>query len=439
MPVLALIFLAVYLLSHWPVMVLAAEQTPLPQPLSLSDALSLGSQAHPTLQLYQARQKAAQATLQQADAQDNLHITLNTELRWIDPSELALDQSIDDHRASLELSQTLWDFGRTQAARRAAQQHIAAADQHFTDAQQQHRLHIMACFFEVLLADLQFRVDTEAMAIAYVEYDKTQERYKLGQRSDLQVAKAEAAYQTVLQKRRRSEAQQRITRAQLAHALNRPTELPAKLSPPSLAQNQRTLPELESLQQQAQTQNPHLQALRHQLLAAQAQLKAERAERAPILTGHLEAHYWQRELGSRDHHRAMLNVQIPLYQGGAIGANIAQAQAESDRLQAEFNQEKMAMRQSVLDVWMELQVLIAQREEIKAINQWRDMQLDQNRTLYELEFSTDFGDALVNQSAAELYRAKTEYAIALQWATLDALTHSTPDTVNQLQETSTMH
>jgi len=117
----------------------------------------------------------------------------------------------------------------------------------------------------------------------------------------------------------------------------------------------------------------------------------------------------------------MLRLKVPLYQGGKVAAYIAQAQAELDHLQAELAKEQMVIRQAVLETWMELQTLIAQREEVGAISNWREMQLDRNRTLYELEFSTDFGDALVNLSDVELFKSKTEYAIALQWATLDAL------------------
>ena len=81
----------------------------------------------------------------------------------------------------------------------------------------------------------------------------------------------------------------------------------------------------------------------------------------------------------------------------------------------------MAVKQAVLDTWMQLSNLIAQREANASLQQLREMQLDRNRTLYEMEVSTDFGDALVNQSKAELQYTQTEYAIALQWAKLDAL------------------
>ncbi len=408
---------------------LAAAETDLPalpQPLTLEAAWSLAEQNHPELQILQAAQQDAAATRDLADAQDNLHIHLKGALGWINPADSAPDQSAEDHWASLEISRTLWDFGRSSAATRAAQLHLEAADQQLMEAKQQQRLTLMQRFFAVLLADLQFRVDTETMAIAYVEYDKLKERRTLGQRSDLETAEAEAHYQKILQQRRRSEMQQRLTRAALANSLNHSGELPENLVKPTLtAWQQRPLPELEKLQKQSVEDNFQLKALRQQLAAAQAQLQAVRAERAPILSAHLEANYWQRELGSRDPHRAMLNIEIPLYQGGKVAAQIAQAQAELDRLQAELAVKQMAVRQAVLEAWMQLQTLTAQHEEIEAQAKWREMQLDRNRTLYELEFSTDFGDALVNQSSVELMRAQNEYAVVLQWITLDALSGQT--------------
>ncbi|MEN8128730.1 MAG: hypothetical protein ABFS45_00765, partial [Pseudomonadota bacterium] len=58
-----------------------------------------------------------------------------------------------------------------------------------------HRLEIMRLFFDVILADLEYTRDNEAMAIAFVEADRAGDQNELGQVSDVDLLAKEDAYQ----------------------------------------------------------------------------------------------------------------------------------------------------------------------------------------------------------------------------------------------------
>ncbi len=134
------------------------------------------------------------------------------------------------------------------------------------------RLEILARFLDVLLADLNFSSYNEALAVAYIRYDRANARRELGQYSELQVADLEADYQEILQKRVASEAAQRLSRALLAQALGHPRELPRDLSPPALARPPADLPSLEAVVAAAAQDNPWLGTLKAGLSEPEQQL-----------------------------------------------------------------------------------------------------------------------------------------------------------------------
>ena len=407
------------------------KTAPLPQPLTLNAALELVPEDHPRLARQLATQQTHDAARQAAQAQNDVEIQLSGELRWVDPSPVAVDQSAADHTVGLLVNKTLYDFGRQAAQLRATEQRQASGLQTLMETRQQYRLQVMERFFAVLLADLQFQVDTEATAIAYVDLDKMREREQRGQRAALEVARADALYQRVLQQRRLSENRQRLSRVQLAHALNRPDQVPAVLSAPALDGNDRPLPSLEALKTQALADNPGLRALRLQVSAAQAQIDAARAEQRPLLTGQLAVSHWEKDFASRDKARAGIELAVPLYTGGRVRAKIAAAHAELADYQAALAQQTLLLEEALITQRLHIQALQAQRASNKTELKFREMELDRSRTLYDLEFQADLGDALVQQSAATLAQAQTDYELALAWAKLEALIggalpHNTP-------------
>lgn len=394
---------------------------PLPDPLTLEVALSLADEGHPELEKAEADRRLAEAEVDAARARRGTHISARGFSRYVDPNPEAQDQSHDDQSVGLAVVKPLLDFGRSAAAREAAQHQLRGTELAYLNARARHRLDVMARFFDVILADLTYARDNEAMAAAYVDYDRARDRNELGQVSDVVLLEFESRYQEARSRRYASQSGQRAARARLALALNRPDRLPATLVEPDLAASGRDLPEVESLIQEALANNPGLRALRAQVQSAQEGTRAARAEARPMVYGEVEGAYYTRNLSSRDRFRAGVQVEVPLYQGGAVAASVARQQAEVQRLQAILMVEEMRVREAVLDAWLELQTLQARREEVGVLRQYRDLSLDRIRALYELEVRADLGEAMVEVSEVRLKTAEVEYGSALAWARLDTL------------------
>jgi hypothetical protein len=124
------------------------------------------------------------------------------------------------------------------------------------------RLEILQRFLDVLLADQSFSRYSEAMAVAYIQFDRASVRRELGQVSDLRVAELNATYQDVRQRRAGSEAAQRLTRALLAQAMDQPDALPRELTAPRLPALPDTLPGLKEVIAAAEADNRALAALK---------------------------------------------------------------------------------------------------------------------------------------------------------------------------------
>ena len=399
----------------------AQDLPPLPSPLTLDDALAFADTSHPTLELAGARLEQAAAGLADAKATTGTRVSALGRLGVVDPSHRAIERNHNDHSARLLLSKRLYDFGYSSALTDAAELELSSVENAYLDARQQRRLEIMRRYFDVLLADLRFVRDNEAMATAFVDIDKARDRNELGQVSDIDVLALEAEYQRTRRERFASAARQRATRARLASALNRPTDLPADLVMPPDPNMTRPLPEFEDLVAEVLANNPILKAAQTQVDASESSVAAADKAEGPVLHGEASASWWGRVSGSRHPVEAGLVLELPLYTGGVRDAKLAAARSDLRESRARLAQTRLDLRQSVLDLWLELDTLRIRMEEVNALGDYRELYLDRSRALYELEVRTDLGDAMVQTSAVQLQRAETVFDWLMAQARLAAL------------------
>ena len=108
---------------------LAVQADPLPQPLSLEQALLLAESSHPTLQLATAREASAAANLRQVSSRNDLSVSLLGRLAYLEPAELSNFQQNNDSSAHLLMEKRLYDFGYSEAQEASAERELDAARQ----------------------------------------------------------------------------------------------------------------------------------------------------------------------------------------------------------------------------------------------------------------------------------------------------------------------
>jgi len=399
---------------------LAVQADPLPQPLSLEQALLLAESSHPTLQLATAREASAAANLRQVSSRNDLSVSLLGRLAYLEPAELSNFQQNNDSSAHLLMEKRLYDFGYSEAQEASAERELDAARLAGLDVRQQHRIEVMKAFFDVLLADLEYARDNEAMSIAYVRLDKARNRHELGELSDVELLKIETRYQQI--RRTASEAKQRETRTRLALALNRPAELPSELVEPEAPDLDKPLPEVAELLESVLRENPRIRGLQAKVDAARQALVAADRRYGPVLRGEVAANAWNRETRSTHPFEAALVLELPLYSGGRDDAETAAARSALMEAEAELALLRYQLRQKVTELWLAQQKLKRRSRELAVRDEYRDLYLDRSRTLYELERVSDLGDAMVQTTAVRLELARVIYQWQLNEAQLKALT-----------------
>ncbi len=387
--------------------------------LTLDEALAAVAAAHPDRRMAESDLALSRADRDQAASRQDFSLFLDGSLRTGRRPE---GDWKPDNIGRIVARKPLLDFGRTGQAVTAADQDIVARQAELINIESLRRIDIMARYFDVLLADQQYVADNEFMTVAYLDWDKARERFELGVGSRPDLLRLEAYYQDWRERRSASLQRMRSARQKLAHAMYRPDKLPTTLAEPVLQDNVRPVPDYESLLSWVMQKNPRVQALQAQLAAADARLAAIRAERNPTLEAEVIGGGYSRESTTRDDLSAGLVFNIPLYQGGRVGARVARELAQKERRAAELEKLKLDLADTLLATLQEIDWLRGSgRPAADKQVEYRDWALERARAEYELELKTNLGSSMAETQAAQLRRKQVEYRLALALARLEAL------------------
>jgi outer membrane protein TolC len=396
---------------------------PIPEPLSLKQALSFATEPHPDQQMALAQQRAAEARLGVAERGQAMTVDLSGRIRWKTLQQQP-EQRLGDHLLSITARKPLYDFGRSELAEQIAQGEVTQQQWGVVDAPEQKKLEIMEHFFAVLLADLQRTVEDEAMTIAYLRHKKRLDRELTGDYSELDLLQGESKFQDARVKQKQAEMAQRLTRIQLAEAMNRPGEIPSTLETPEITPEQivKTLEAVELLQQQALVGNRQLMRSAKQVQIAERQVKQARLGTAPELDAAFEVLENSRVTSSKDRWRASLLLEVPLLDGGVNGEQVAVAREALHIARAQYELLKRKLSQQVEQYHLQLKVLDMQWQADQVAAEYREIELERNRALYEQEQRSNLGDALVGISQSHRRSAESRFQALLVRARLDQLT-----------------
>jgi len=402
----------------------AGDPLALPEPLSLESLMALPVTISPQVQLQQAKQQQALALIGQQQSVNALELNVVGRLGW---REFA-NETQENHQLALHVGKQLYDFGR-QNALTEAQQQLTKAESRFGIRQNhQFQLQLMQAFFNIILADYQYRVQNESMAVAYVILDKAKDRHELHQISDVAYLKRQNDYEKILLLRSKAENEQRRTRSVVANLVGQPQALSDKLTFPNLeAYSQRSLPTLEALQQQVLSNNLQLKGLGLQRQAALSQLQGEKVANNPVFR--LDA--WGGQLSSYEKKyegkwRVDLSMQMPLVDGGLKSSAVAKQKAQIQQIQAQIAATKQALRDQVSELFFTIKLSEAEKKQLQLQADYADLYLDFSRALYENESQTDLGDSMVQLSESNYQMISQQFKQTLAWAQLDFLSGQAP-------------
>ncbi|MDP1862878.1 MAG: TolC family protein [Thiobacillus sp.] len=387
--------------------------------LTLEAALASVSAAHPDRRVAESELAVARADREQAGSRQDFNLFLDGSLRTGHRPDGDWEP---DNIGRIVARKSLLDFGRSSQAIAAADQEVVARQAALFNVENLRRIDIMARYFDVLMADMQYAADNELMAVTYVSWDNARKRFEVGQISQPELMRIEATFQDVRERRYASQQRMSSTRQKLAHAMNQPRVFPSELEEPALKENARAVADFNMLLAAVMRNNPRVLALQAQVAAMDGRIAAVRADRNPTLDAEVIGAGYSRSSNTRDDLSAGLVFTIPLYQGARVDARVARELAQKERVAAELEKLKLDLSESLYTTLQEIQWL---RESGRAAAdkqiEYRDWALERARAEYEMEMKTSLGASMADTQLALLRRKQVEYRLALALARLDAL------------------
>lgn len=400
-------------------LVAQAQTEPLPDPLTLDYVLDLPAKMDPDFVRKQALRLQAESKRNLVQAEDGLELNL---LGRFGQREFA-DETQDYHLGALHLGVPLFDFGRTDKAYQAWLLNEQAEQAQMQAAQKAFRLRLMQAYFNVLLADLKYRVENEAMAIAYVTLDKVRENYELKRVSDAELYQHEVEYQKAFVKRQKAQADLRRSRMLLANIMGRPDGVINKLTIPDLPKLPEKLLAVEDYLQLAVDQNPQLKAVRKMWDASGYRIEQAKAGKMP----QIRADAWVGQLSSypqvrEGHWHAEVSIKMPLYDAGLTKSKVEAERAKRQQVQADLMALEQQVRETVTNLYFELNLLNVEAESVKTAQTFAEYNLDLKRGLYENELQADLGNAMVLISQSDYDKLAFDLKKTLLWAQMQQAT-----------------
>ncbi len=403
-----------------------AEGVELPELLTLGEALSLANNQHPAVLSAQATQMAANASQLESEVSNSWRAGLNLEGRYTNRGN---DDNgyFDDSRYELKISKLLSDFGQSAAQATASRLSIESSQLNLDYTERLQRIEVIAKYLDVVAAEFKYAADNEAMTLAFFPWDRARERRdRFDSESEVTVLRLQTIYQKVLAKRNQTQQEQRKTRFRLASAMGWPDAKPVSVLEPDLSTYARPVPDYDELVAKAIPASPVLTRMRleHDALVVKTDSANQRVR--PKVSINLYASDYERYYTTKDDTRAVLQLEIPLLDGGRHKVEVVRSSAQVLAKEAEITQYEFMLREQVINWVQRLEYLEAAIANNEVALNYQERALDKARLLYEMEVRVRLGSAMAEMAQTQYEGAKARFERAIIWEQIDAMLGVSP-------------
>ena len=382
--------------------------------LTLEEAVAVGLENHPLAAAARAEEDGARARAGQASSAYYPQISVAadwTKSRAFYPilGSGALKET-EVHSASGQLKQTLYDFGRTSGAAKAARLARAAAGQARAAALQDAALRVKEAYYLVLAAERQVAAERATAAAREEVFRRARGYFDEGVRSKLDVSRAEADLHAARAALIRAENNRDLARVELAGSMGRPGAETRDLAEPEAVLAE--LPDREEARRRALAGNADIRRLDSLLGAARAGAGAARSGHLPILAGAASA---GRADGSFPPHgnvwSAGIGLSVPVFSGFSTREKAREADATLRAVAAERANVELAVGKAADAAWLAIREASARMESAEK----RELAARESRTLAGERYREGVGsiievtDAQSSAIEAETARIQADY------------------------------
>lgn len=411
--------------------VAALGQTPASQPLTLADCYRIAEQNHPDLTTARDLEQAAEARLGERHSAYlprldfgishnqqtyNYAPTPGTEPRLFTQFYRGESASTSPYYyAGLNFSQTIYDFGRTRASVKRGRAEVAATQQNSDRVRQQILLNVRTSYFGVLAAQELVGVRQNAVQDQSRHLEQIQAFFQVGRSPKIDVTRQQVELANSQLELTQAQSDLKVARAALAVSMGLPVQGAPEIV--NALGQEVPLPSLPGMLAQAENNRPDVQAMQQQVVAAQADVVAARANTRPNIA--FSSFYDYR------------NFKLPLIYNFGLGETLLQnlfsgglyhsiLQEAKFRLAASQSSLRSYLQQVDQEVYTDYQDASVARDKIALAQKAAD-EAQENLAFAEGRYSAGVGniieltdaELLATTTQSQLVQARYSYQVAV--------------------------
>lgn len=408
-----------FLLITWLFLSFSTQALELPNPLTLGDVLELAKKQN--LEQEQLYANIEFDKIELKFYQDRYQTTANLDLQLARRDDKKLSNNDYSH-AFIKINKVLFDQN-TEINQDAAKSTVKNTEFALQQFKIDKATQVMQAFFNVVLADMRHETVVERLAISAIRANRIQDNFDIQDASEVALLETQTLTQLDVAKRIEAEAEQIITRAELAQLLNIPYKnRPDDLVKPDLRHLfKKELDEFEIWQKKIQLNNPELGELRRVLANLKQQRHLEKNNNEIIISSNIRLGKQTYDSSKNGNWRAGLNFIMPFGQSQKQKKRTSKLLANIKQQQLLIEQRSQDLNQQALLLWLKLKTLKQLNNALTIELDYRDLYLEHARANYEMEIKSDIGNAMTNLTDTEWKLAKNAFNFVIVFTQLRQL------------------
>jgi len=388
----------------------AGAEPPAPN-LNLAQAVELALRQHPSVKAAAEQVKAGKTKIGQARSAYLPQVALSAGYLRANNFQPQFGKRFDyyDYNASLNLSQNIYDFGRTAGQVSAARGNVGSLQQDYQLSRQTLVLRVKSAYWGLLATRRVLRATQEAVRDREALLRQASEFYAEGVKAKLDVTKAQADLASARSDLIKAENDVALAWEELQNSLGQ--ELPPETVIQDELEAVAPSPKLSAALAQAFDRRPEWLRLKAQRQVGEGSLQTAFAGYLPSVSGLASYGYIEQALPPEERFwTAGVTVNLPLFTGFLTREQVAEARTNLrvlDENEADTRLEiTKEVKEAVLNVTDGEGRVVAAREALAAARE--------NLRVAETRYREGIGTIIeVTDAQAQAYQSETAYAQAL--------------------------
>ncbi len=381
--------------------------------LTLDQVVSIALERNPQIAIFRHSKAAAEARVLQARSAYLPQVTAGSDIsRQRVPVGGGIYDESNYYNVNVGVNQYIYDFGKTRERLASSGYALDASARDLDQTIADVILTTQVNYYEILKKKFIVKVNQESLDMQKKHLEEAKAFYSAGLRPKIDVTRGEVQFANTHLELIKASYALSIAKADLENSLGGPpVQGPYLLADVPVETKKVFL--TDALLQKAMENRPAIAALKAQIQAAEANLKAIRALKWPTVNGNASYGWSTTEFPLENEWRAGIHLDWPLFTGYRTKGEVLEAQADSERIKSELKSLELdVVRETTQAVSSVNETLESIKTIELAVRQSEEnMELAQGRYKVGVGSAIEYSDAQFNltQTRNNLVQAQFSY------------------------------